>query len=187
MHATAGFGQMPCEVAALFDDEDKLNDVVDELQLVGFQHADISVSPTWRSIETKIGRHLETVIELADAPDAPHAVPFDRGSFGLAQGACIAGPLYFFSFGAIIAFAAGGADLGAITFAAAVAGLTGAALGILPVIWLRRRHRNYVNDLLERGGLVLWLRVCDETYGQRARKILAQYAARDMHRCGVAA
>jgi hypothetical protein len=187
MHATAGFGQVPFEVTALFDDEDELNDVVEELQLVGFQHADISVSPTWKSVATKIGRQLETVTELADAPGAPHAVPFDRGSFGLAQGACIAGPLYFFALGAIIAFAAGGADFSAITIAAVVAGAIGAATGILPVIWMRRRHRLYVSELLGRGGLVLWLRVLDDRYEQRARKILSRYAARDLHRCPVAA
>ena len=187
MDPTAGFGQMPFEVTALFDDEDELNDVVEELQLVGFQHADISVSPTWKTVETKIGRQLETVTELADTPDAPHAVPFDRRSFGLAQGACIAGPLYFFSLGAIIAFAAGGADFGALTIAGVVAGASGAALGILPVVWLRRRHRLHVSELLDRGGLVLWLRVLDDRCEQRARKILSRYAARDMHRCPIAA
>ena len=187
MEPTAGFGQMPFEVTALFDDEDELNDVVEELQLVGFQHADISVSPTWKTVETKIGRQFETVTDPADPPDSPHAVPLHRGSFGVAQGACIAGPLYFFSLAAIIAFAAGGADFGAIAVAGVVGGATGAALGILPVVWLRRRHRLYVSELLDRGGLVLWLRVLDDRYEQRARKILAQYAARDMHRCPIAA
>ncbi len=179
--AAAAFGPVPRDVMALFDDENELNDVVEELQIVGFEHADISVSPSWKTIEKKIGRHIATVTELTDARDAPRAVPVDRGSFGLAQGACIAGPLYVFSCGIAIAFAARGADLAVIALAGAAAGAMGAALGVLPAIWLRQWHKQYIGDLLDHGGLVLWLRALDENHEQRARRVLARYAARDVH------
>ena len=50
-----------------------------------------------------IGHELRTVVEVAYNPDVPRAVPVDRGSLGLAQGALVAGPLYVAACGAAIA------------------------------------------------------------------------------------
>lgn len=168
------------EIAGLFDSEDVLNDVVEELQIVGFDRAEISVLPSWKSIEKKVGRELRTVAELEGYPDVPRAVPVDSASLGLAHGACIAGPLYLGTCGAMIAFSAGGAAFTTIAVAGIAAGVIGATLGILPVYWMKRWHRRYINDLLDRGGLVLWARISDETLEERARTILTRNLARNV-------
>jgi hypothetical protein len=169
---------------ALFDDEDALHEVVEALQGDGFERADLSVSPRWHIAEKAVGRALASVTELANSPAAPRTVPVDRGSFGLAQGACIAGPLYVLSCAVAIAFAAQGADLAVIARAGVTAGAMGAALGCLPVIWLRRWHQHHIQDLLARGGLILWVRIADAKRERQARQILAHSAARS---CGLAA
>jgi hypothetical protein len=187
MHTTTSFGAVPREMIALFDNENELNDAVEDLQIVGFERSGISVSPPWKRAERQIGRQLASAVELADALDAPHSAPVDPASFGVAQGACIAGPLYVFSCSATIMFAAGGAALATIAVAAIVAGVMGAAVGLLPVIWLRRSHNLYVQDLLARGGLVLWVNIADQKCEQRARLIFARHAAHDVHNNSVAA
>ena len=179
MYAKADLGSTICEVVAFFDDEDELHDVVEELQTVGFDHAEISVMPSRKVVEKIIGHELRTVVEVSD-PDVPRAVPVDRGSLGLAQGALVAGPLYVASCGAAIAFAASGADLATVAMAGIAGGALGAALGIFPMIWMRRRRPPRIEDLLGHGRLVLWVHISDKKREELARIILARHPAREL-------
>ncbi len=54
-------------------------------------------------------------------------------------------------------------------------GALGAALGIFPMIWMRRRRRQRIEDLLGHGGLVLWVQISDKKCEELARMILAQH------------
>ena len=173
-------GETMSEVVALFDDEDELHDVVQELQTVGFDRAEISVMPSRNVVERIIGHELRTVIEVADNPDVPRAVPVDRGSLLIAQGALVAGPLYVAGSGAVIHFAANGADLATVAMAGLAGGALGAALGILTTIWMRRWHRRQIEYVLGHGGLVLWVNTLDKKREERARMILARHPARDV-------
>jgi hypothetical protein len=122
----------------------------------------MSVMPSRKVVEKIIGHELRTVVEVADDPDVPRAVPVDRGSLGLAQGAMVAGPIYVASCGAAMVFAASGADLATVAMAGMAGGALGAALGIFPMIWMRRRRRQRIEDLLGHGGLVLWVHISDK-------------------------
>lgn len=168
------------EVVALFDDENELHDVVHELQLVGFDHAEISVMPSPNAVERIIGHELRTVIEVADNPDVPRAVPVDRGSLLVAHGALIAGPLYVAGSAAVIHFAANGANLATVTMAGVAGGALGAALGMFTMIWMRRWHRRQIEYLVGHGGLVLWVNILDRKREERARMILARHPARNV-------
>ncbi len=44
-----------------------------------------------------------------------------------------------------------------------------------------RHHVQYLQEQLERGGLLLWVRTEDAEHEKRAREILERYSARDMH------
>lgn len=168
------------EVAALFDDEDELDDVVQELQIVGFDRAELSVMPSRNVVERIIGHELRTVVEVADNPDVPRAVPVDRGSLLVAQGALIAAPLYLAGSGAVIHFAANGGDLATVTMAGIAGGALGAALGMFTTIWMRRRRRRQIQYMLGHGGLVLWVKTLDLKREMRARMILARHPAHDV-------
>jgi hypothetical protein len=111
----------------------------------------------------------------------PHAVPVDRGSYGVAQGLFLAGPFYVGSCGASVLMAAGGAALSTAMLAGLAAGTMGAALGMVPLYWMRRWHQQYLSDLQKLGGLVLWVQVSDTAREERARSILARHPVRDVH------
>jgi hypothetical protein len=181
MQHTAGSDSTLRELVAVFDDEDELHDVVDELQMVGFDHSDITVSPSLKTVERSLGHKLKDLSELEDDPYVPHAVPVDRGSYGVAQGLFLSGPFYLGSCGASVLFAAGGATLSTVLMAGLAAGTMGAALGVLPLFLMRRWHHQYLSDLRRLGGLVLWVQVFDTTREERARSILARHPARDVH------
>jgi hypothetical protein len=168
------------EVVALFDDADELDDVIQELQTFGFDRAEISVMPSRNVVERAIGHKLRTVLEVADNPDVPRAVPVDRGSLAVAQGALIAGPLYIAGSGAVIHFAANGSDFATVTMAGVAGCGLGAALGLLTTIWMRWWHRRQIQFLLGHGGLVLWVKTLDMRHEERVRIILARYPAHDV-------
>ncbi len=58
MYAKADLGSTMCEIVALFDDENELHDVVEELQIVGFGRTEISVMPSRKVVEKIIGHEL---------------------------------------------------------------------------------------------------------------------------------
>jgi hypothetical protein len=180
MSTTAELNSSLREIVAVFDNEDELHHAVDELQMVGFDHAEISVSPSLKAVERSIG-HRPTLAELEDDPFVPHAVPVDRGSYGVAQGLFLAGPIYVGSCGASVLMAAGGAALSTVMLAGLAAGTMGAALGMVPLYWVRRWHQQYLSELQKLGGLVLWVQISDNAREERARSILARHPVRDVH------
>lgn len=175
MYAKADLASTMCEVVAFFDDEDELHDVVEELQIVGFDRTEISVMPSRKVVEKRIGHELRTVVEVAYNPDVPRAVPVDRASLGLAQGALVAGPLYVASCGAVIALAASNADLATVAMAGIAGGALGGALGIFLMRWMMRQRRQRIEDLLGHGGLVLWVHISEKKCEELARMILVQH------------
>jgi hypothetical protein len=124
---------------------------------------------------------------VADNPDVPRAVPVDRGSLLVAQGALIAGPLYVAGSGAVIHFAANGGDMATVTMAGIAGGALGAALGIFTTILTRRWRRRRIEYMLGHGGLVLWVNTLDRKREERARMTLARHPVRDVtyHRIAV--
>ena len=181
MNTTAELNSSLREIVAVFDDEDELHSVVDELQMVGFDHSEITVSPSLKTVEKSIGHRLKDLTELEDDPFVPHAVPVDRGSYGVAQGLFLSGPFYVGSCSASLFMAAGGAAFSTIMLAGLAAGTMGAAMGALPLYLVRRWHQHYLNELRGLGGLVLWVQIADNAREERARSILARHPARDVH------
>jgi hypothetical protein len=158
------------EAIAHFDDAKKLEAAVSALQSHGFNRADIS----FVTREGVFGEH-------AGAPHEGHAAPIE--SSDVKQGRTL-----MTSMAAVIAaFAAAGftvATGGAAAVAvgaAAVAGLgvggVGAALGQAA----GASERNYVGEQLERGGVVLWVRIQDGVAEQRALAVLRDEGGIDVH------
>jgi len=167
----------------VFDDEGGLNNAIEELQIVGFDRSDIAVLPPWKTVQKAIGREVETVDELVDSRSAPRMAPVDSASLGLAQGVLIAGPLYLASCGAMLVFSAAGAAFRTITIAGIAAGAMGGMLGILPMMCVRWWHQRYIDDMLDHGGLILWVCALDECHEERARTVLARHFAREVRIC----
>jgi hypothetical protein len=183
LHERSSFGYR--EVVAVFDREDALHQAVEEFHTHGFE-GEVTVSPPRRIVEKEIGHPLKSVAEVEDEPGIPRRLPVDRASLGLAQGALIAAPLYVAACIASIAFAAAGAALAEIAVAGMTAGAIGATLGLMPVMWMRRLHRNDVDELLGLGGLVIWVHTSDKAHEDAAQRILARHRARDVHFHGLA-
>jgi hypothetical protein len=169
------------EAVALFDDYDDLVVAVEELELAGFDRAQISLMRSCRATEKKLGRPVMDVRELEDEPTIPLGSWFDRYELTEGKAALTAGFAYVGSLVAIGAVVADGGGLVAILAAAAVAGGIAGTTGIWLVRLVGRRRALEIKEQLSRGGLLLWAATRSRTQERRAIEILRRHSTRDVH------
>ena len=63
----------------------------------------------------------------------------------------------------------------------ALAGGTGGLIGTLLARWIGDHHARYLQEQMEHGGLLLWVRTRDVEKEKRASEILSKHSGRDVH------
>lgn len=169
------------EVVALFDDFDDLVATIEELELAGFDRAQISTMRSCRAAERKLGRPIADVRELEDEPIVPLGGWFDRHELTEGKAALAAGLAYVGSLIAIGAVVAEDGGLVAIIVAGAGGGGIAAAGGICLTRFVGRRRTREFKEQLARGGLLLWAETRSREQEQRAIDILEGHSTRDVH------
>jgi uncharacterized protein (DUF1697 family) len=117
----------------------------------------------------------------------PRAAFVSTAAIGDAEGALIGGLAYV---GAIVATGAvvmsGGALAAAVT-AAVLAGGAGGLVGSVLARLVGHHHAAYLQDQIENGGLLLWVRAWNESDEARALQIITKHAADKVHSRGICA
>ena len=169
------------DAVAFFDSERNLEAAIDELLTNGFSRADISLLAGEKTVQKKLGRHYRSVKELEDSKFAPHVAYVSREAIGDAEGAVIGAPMYLGGvLGAGGVIAAGGPISIALAAAATTAG-AGAAIGALFARMIGQRHADYIEDQLEHGGILLWVRAWNKDEEKKALRILKSHSGHDVH------
>ncbi len=169
------------EAVGVFGDTHTLEQAIDALESTGFDRAEISLLAGEQTVEEKLGRHYRKAQDLEDDPKAPRTAYVEKESVGDAEGSLIGGLFYVGAVAAAGAIVASGGTLAAAIAGAAVAGGTGGLIGGVLARLVDRHHANYLQKQLDHGGMLLWVRTRDAAHEDRARKILAQYSAHDVH------
>lgn len=169
------------EAVGVFSRSDNLQDAIDELLSSGFNRAELSLLASEQAMEEKLGHRYEKVGGLADDPAVPRTAYVSPEEIGDAQGGLIGGLI---SIGGIatagVVAASGGTLAGAIAAAAAVGG-AGGLIGSVLARWIGDHHARYVQEQVDRGGLLLWVRTWDAEDERRAVKILKKHSGGDVH------
>jgi len=76
---------------------------------------------------------------------------------------------------------ASGGTLAALITAVVAAGGGGGLIGAIIAKWIGSHHAHYLQDQLERGGLLLWVRAPDIGAERRAIDILKRHSGVDVH------
>lgn len=169
------------EAVGVFDTADGLQEAIDELQSSGFDRADLSLMTSEHVVEEKLGHKYQKVTELEDDAQAPRTFYIAPESIGEAQGALVGGLFYIGAIGAAgLIFASGGTMAAAIA-AAAAAGGAGGVIGALLGKMVGDHHARHIQEQLDRGGLLLWVRTWDADHEARAVDILKKHSGRDVH------
>ena len=169
------------EAVGVFDDVDALYAAIDELQMHGFNRSEISMLADERAVEEKLGPAFWRAEQLEDEPDAPRRPYFSEESIGAAEGVLIGGPLYVAAVvtaGALVTPA--GSMLTAIA-GVALAGGAGAAVGGFLAWLVGKGHAEYLQNQINHGGLLVWVRTRDKEEQERAVEIMKRHSGRDVH------
>lgn len=162
----------------MFDDIADLDEAVRELRAAGFAKEDISILAGTETVEKKLGHRFRRIEELEDDPSAPRVVfepleELEEREKTVASSLTILPTLI--AAGTVVA--SGGALAAAIVGAA----VAGAVLATVLTHWMDERRARWLQEQLERGGILLWVRTPDEQAERRAIEILTRHSTHDVH------
>ncbi len=166
------------EAVAVFDQVYELDAAVEELLKAGFKKTDMSLLASEDAVSKKLGHRYERVEELEDEPDAPRIAYRTRASIGDSDDVII-GTLTYLP--AVVAAGTVVASEGVVAAAVTATAIAGALIGSVLTRWLDKHHAEQLQEQLDRGGLLLWVRTPDQATQRRAIDILTRHSAHDVH------
>jgi hypothetical protein len=169
------------EAVGVFDSGEALEAVIDELASSGFDRNEISLLAAEETVEKQLGHRYTKVAELEDDATVPRAAYVSKESTGDAEGALIGGLLYVGAVATAGAIVASGGTLAAVVTGAALAGGTGGLVGAVLARLVGNHHAHRLQEQLDHGGLLLWVRTTTPEREARATAILARHSAHDVH------
>lgn len=176
--AGAGAAATVREAVAVVEDVGSLEGAVAELREAGFAEADISLLAGRDAVEQKLGRTYRRVEELEDDPEAPRTAfvsmrRLDERESAVVSSATVLPTLL--AAGTVVASA------GAVAAAVIGTALAGVGIGTALAHFMDRRHADWLQEQLDRGGILLWVRTPDAEAERKAVEVLARHAAHDVH------
>ena len=169
------------EAVAVFEDAETLQAAIDELQSSGFDRAELSLLAGETAVQEKLGHAYKKAEELEDDASVPRAAYVSTESVGDAEGGLIGGLMYVGALAAAGAVVATGGTLAATIAGAAVAGGVGGLAGSALAKLVGDHHGQYIQEQLDHGGLLLWVRTRDKDHEKKATEILSKHSAHDVH------
>lgn len=169
------------EAVGVFHDEKSLQAAVDELLIAGFDRSHLSLLAGHHAIEEKLGHMYEKVADVEDDPGVPYQAYVGSDSRTEAKGAIVGGLAYVGVVAAVGMIVASGGTIAAVLVGAALAGGAGGGIGVALSRYIDQHHAAYLQEQLDRGGLLLWVRTEDAEHEKRATEILGRHAADDVH------
>jgi hypothetical protein len=176
--AAQGTEETVREAVAVFEDVSSLEAAVEELRAAGFAERAISLLAAHHAVERKLGRMYTRVEELEDDPDAPRTA-FVSGKHIDTRENRLLGSLTVLP--TMIAAGTVVASAGAVAAAIVGTAIGGALLGTVFAHWMDQRHAEWLQEQLDRGGILLWVRTPTEDEERRALEVLTRHSAHDIH------
>lgn len=169
------------EAVAVFSDPDKLGAAVSDLQGHGFDRSEISVMAKDDPLAGHTAEAYADIRQAAEDPGAERQAVVGQTDLqqGRILGTSLASVIAAFA-AAGITVATGGAAVAAIAAAIAAGGGAG-AVGALVGKAADQGQAAYLNDQLQKGGVLLWVRTRSPAAERRATEILRRHGASNVH------
>jgi hypothetical protein len=170
------------EVVGLFAKPVDLQAAVDQLEMGGFDRAQISVLGK-RTHVTDHFKHLfgGSSQSLEDDKNAPQAAAPDDDSRSEIEAASVGMPIYLLGVGSMAVVIASGGSLALAVGALVLGGAVGGGAGGLLAHTIGKEHREHIAEQIKRGGLLLWVQPRDAEQEQAAMAVLKKNNASDVH------
>jgi outer membrane lipoprotein SlyB len=158
------------EVVGIFMSKDDLQNAIRALEGTAFPRQDISVMGTRSDLETTFGAKTVSPEFAMSNPDTPRQAPSRPEEQTIGAAGMIGGTAYV---GAMaLALAAGAVTFPAIISAAVIGGIGGGTLGAILTKLLGDRYNRHLEEQVEKGGLLLWVRTPDKDREELAMRTL---------------
>lgn len=175
-HAVPGIFK---EAVGLFDNADDLQNAIRTLEGSAFPRQDISVMGSREDLEKVFGEKSVDPLFAMDSEYTPRQAPSRPEEQTIGSAAMIGGGVYV---GAMaMALTAGAVAFPALIGAAVIGGLGGGTAGAILTKILGDRYSHNLQEQIERGGLLLWIRTPNENKQRLAETILRQHHAKHIH------
>ncbi|WP_417260595.1 hypothetical protein [Celeribacter sp.] len=169
------------EAVGVFETFDSFQKAFYDLRMVGFSRFDLSVLGSENALKEKFGAAYLSTKDIEDDPHVPRAAFVSEEAIGELEGMVVGGAFFIPSYIAMAAMAAAGATAAGTAAAVAIVGLPAAAIGVLLARRVQQHHKDYYADQIEKGGILLWVRVADERHEKLAIDILKGHSGKDVH------
>ena len=169
------------EAVGVFADAESLQAAIDDLLSSGFDRAALSLLAAESTVEKKLGHKYQRIPALEDDPGVPRCAYISTESLGDAEGGLIGGLMYVGAVATAGAVVASGGALALVLASAAIAGGAGGLFGALLAERLGAHRAHHIQDQLDRGGLLLWVRTWTPEEETRATDILRRHSGADVH------
>ena len=169
------------EAVGVFNNAENFQDAIDELLSSGFHRAELSLLASEHAVQEKLGHRYKRVNELSDDPRVPRMAYISTEAIGGAEGGLIGALVYVGATAAAGAIVVSGGTLAGVITAMALAGGAGGLIGTLLARWVGDKHADYLQEQMDHGGLLLWVRTRDAAKEEHATEILRKHSARDVH------
>ena len=169
------------EAVGYFKTPESLQAAIDALMNAGFDRAELSLMANENTVDEKLGHKYRKIAELEDDAGVPRTCYVSPESIGEAEGALIGAPLYVAAVAATGMIVASGGTLAAILAGTVVAGATGGLLGSALAKLIGDHHAHYLQEQMDHGGLLLWVRTWGAPDEKRAVDIMKQHSGQDVH------
>lgn len=169
------------EAVGVFDKYENMQAAMYDLLIAGFSRFDISVLGSQEALETKFGKRFWQTDELADDPEAPRAGFVSEEAIGEYEGAVAGGFIFLGSAIAMAALLTPASTLAASIAALAIGGAPGAVVGGLLARRVAKHHREYYENQIRHGGILIWVRVNSDERERLAVEIMKGHSGRDVH------
>jgi len=166
------------EAVAVMEDVAALELAVEALEAAGFAAGDISLLAGHDTVESKLGRMYRKVEEAEDDPAAPRAAFVSTRTIAKREDMVVGSMT---TLPTLVAAGTVVATAGVVAAAITGTAIAGAMIGTVLARWMDKRHADWLEEQLERGGILLWVRTRDEAAELKALEILGEHAAHDIH------
>lgn len=152
-----------------------------DLRSVGFHHSDISLLGSQAALEEKLGTAYWRASDLEDDPRAPRANFVSEEAIGELEGAIAGGFFFVGSAIAMMALLTPASTAAASIAAVGIGGSPAAVIGTLLARRAGKHHREYYENQIRHGGILMWVRVSTPEKEALAVEILKGHSGRDVH------
>jgi hypothetical protein len=179
-HSKTTYINIP-EAVGVFDTFEAQQAAFYDLRSVGFHHSDISLLGSQEALEEKLGKAYWHAAELEDDPRAPRAHFVSEEAIGELEGAIVGGFFFVGSYIAMAAMLTPASTLAASIAAIAIGGSPSAVIGTLLARRVGKHHKEYYENQIRHGGILMWVRTRDKEHEDLAVKIMEGHSGRDVH------